>query len=77
MSKETAFFFNLDLMILKYFMHSVRASTRALPAMSALIFIKNRKKILRACSFKYERLCRKMEQKRVYAELNDSEFTMY
>ena len=77
MSKETAFFFNLDLMILKYFMHFVRASTRALPAMSALIFIKNRKKILRACSFKYERLCRKMEQKRVYVELNDSEFTMY
>ena len=77
MSKEMAFFFNLDLMILKYFIHNVRTSSKALPAISVLVYVKSQKKILRACSFKFERLCRKMEQRRVYVEFNNLQFTMY
>ena len=77
MSKEMAFFFNLDLIILKYFIHNVRTSSKALPAMSVLVYVKSQKKILRACSFKFASLCRKMEQRRVYVEFNNSQFSMY
>ena len=77
MNKVVAFFLNLDLMILKYFIHTVRSSTKAPPAISALIYVKSQKKIMRACSIKFERLCRNMERKQFYVGVNNSDFTMY
>merc|ERR1711951_34317 len=76
MNKVVAFFLNLDLMILKYFIHTVRSSTKAPPAISALIYVKSQKKIMRACSIKFERLCRNMERKQFYVGVNNSDFTM-